>query len=64
MVCLRDIKVNTLEPYLKTLTTRLTLIQQGFAGLNVSFCRGNRETLRERCVMRFGGDRELLRDSS
>ena len=60
---LRVIKVNTLEPLLKTLTPRQSLTRQGFAGSQVKLYGRLGEELRDGRVMGFRDRGEDLRDS-
>jgi hypothetical protein len=59
---LRVIEVNTLEPLLKTLTPRQSLIRQGFAADRVKLSGSGGENLRESAVMGFGEQGESVRE--
>jgi len=60
---LRVIKVNTLEPLLKTLTPRQILTRQGFQRGQVKLYGSPGEGLQDSRVMEFGDRGEGLRDS-
>ena len=60
---LRVIKVNTLEPLLKTLTPRQILTRHGFQRGQVKLYGSPGEGLRDSRVMEFGDRGEGLRDS-
>jgi hypothetical protein len=60
---LRVIKVNTLEPLLKTLTPQQSLTRQGFQRSQVKFYGSLGEQLQDDQVMGFGDGGEGLRDS-
>jgi len=61
---LREIKVNTFEPLLKTLTLPQSLIWREFQADKVKLCGIHGESLRETRVMGFGELGEGLRDGT